>query len=137
MDTEPSTEAVIREMQDAAISRALADGDEARRSFAVAGALEQARDVSGDASFDGGGTALAASLAFLSTLFAHRRLRSSLRPTVRVTDDSAWFPSGMPARVDTDLVITGARLAVQRFDVEPALVGALGDVPVEEIASGE
>ncbi|ELK54283.1 hypothetical protein D320_10856 [Haloferax sp. BAB-2207] len=134
---DPTTETAIREMQDAALSRALTDDDHARQSLAVAGALETARTEATDAAFDGGGVTLAASLAFVSTLFAHRRLRESLRASVRASDDSAWYPSGAPARVDDDLVVAGARLAVRRFDADPALVAALGDVSIERVASGE
>ncbi|AKU08910.1 MULTISPECIES: hypothetical protein [Haloferax] len=135
--TDPTTASAIREIQDAALTRALTDGDHARQSLAVAGALETARTEATETEFDGGGVTLAASLAFVSTLFAHRRLRESLRSSVRASDDSAWYPSGAPARVDDDLVVAGARLAVRRFDVDPALVGALGDVSTEKVASGE
>ncbi|AFK20596.1 hypothetical protein E6P09_12150 [Haloferax mediterranei ATCC 33500] len=137
MTTEPTTEAAIREIQNTALSRALTDDDHARQSFAVAGALETARRETSDASFDGGGVALAASLTFISTLFAHRRLRDSLRSAVRATDDSAWYPSGVPARVDTDLVVAGARLAVRRFDVTPSQASVLADVNTERIEPDE
>ncbi|KTG27159.1 hypothetical protein, partial [Haloferax profundi] len=104
MDSEPTTETAIREMQDAALSRALSDEAEARQSLALAGALETARRELTATTFDSGGVTLAASLAFVSTLFAHRRLRDSLRSAVQVTDDSAWYPSGTSARVDDELV---------------------------------
>ena len=137
MDSEPTTETAIRAMQDAALSRALADEDHARRSFALAGALETARKESTTATFDYGGVTLAASLAFVSTLFADHRLRESLRSSVRATDDSAWYPSGVPARVDDELVVAGATLAVERFGVSASRVGVLGGIDAERIATGE
>ncbi|WP_411966693.1 hypothetical protein [Haloferax sp. YSSS75] len=136
-EREPTTETAIRTIQDAALSRALADEDHARRSFALAGALETARKESTTATFDSGGVTLAASLAFVSTLFADHRLRESLRSAVRATDDSAWYPSGVPARVDDELVVTGATLAVERFGVSASRVGTLGDIDTEKIVSDE
>lgn len=136
-DPEPTTETAIRTIQDAALSRALADEDDARRSFALAGALETARKQSTTATFDSGGVTLAASLAFVSTLFADHRLRESLRSAVCATDDSAWYPSGVPARVDDELVVAGATLAVERFGVSASRVGALGGIDAEQITTGE
>ncbi|WP_416841246.1 hypothetical protein [Haloferax sp. DFSO52] len=124
-------------MQDTALSQGLADERNARQSFALAGALETARQESTTATFDSGGVTLAASLAFVSTVFAERRLRDSLRSAVRATDDSAWYPSGAPARVDDELVVVGATLAVERFDVSAARVSTLGDVDAEKIDSTE
>ncbi|KAB1189252.1 MULTISPECIES: hypothetical protein [Haloferax] len=133
-------------MQDAALSKALVDVDgegqsgsdtQSRQSFALAGALETARRESATATFDSGGITLAASLAFISTVFADRRLRDSLRSPVRATDDSAWYPSGVPARVDDELVVTGATLAVERFDVSVERVSTLCDIDAEKITSAE
>ncbi|KAB1198868.1 MULTISPECIES: hypothetical protein [Haloferax] len=124
-------------MQDAALSRGLTDQTQARQSFALAGALETARREATTATFDSGGVTLAASLAFVSTVFAERRLRDSLRSAVRVTDDSAWYPSGVPARVDDELVVVGATLAVERLDVSASRVSTLGDIDVEKIEPAE
>ncbi|WP_396612405.1 hypothetical protein ACH9L7_03760 [Haloferax sp. S1W] len=131
--TDIDTAAALREIQDAAIARALTDDADARRSLALAGALETARCEAGTADFDADGVTLAASLAFVSTLVAHRRLRDSLRGVVSATDDSAWYPSGTPARVDDELVVQGARLAVERFDVSASRLGSLSDVNVREL----
>ncbi|MFC7201887.1 hypothetical protein ACFQJC_00010 [Haloferax namakaokahaiae] len=119
-------------MQEAALSRALASDEGVRDSLALAGALETARTTAESSAFEGNVT-LSASLAFLSTLFAHRRLRDSLRSGVRVTDDSAWYPTGAPARVDDELVRRGARLAVERFDIDPSRLSERCEVAVAEI----
>ncbi|ELZ77415.1 hypothetical protein KU306_13815 [Haloferax larsenii] len=124
-------------MQDAALSRALTDDASARQSLAIAGALEPARQEATSTDFDTDGVPFAASLAFVSTLFAHRRLRDSLRGVVSATDDSAWYPSGTPARVDDELVVRGAQLAVERLDASPSQLSSLGDVDVRKLRTEE
>ncbi len=123
-------------MQDAALSRALTSDGQVRASLALAGALEIARESAESSSFDGNVT-LSASLAFISTFIAHRHVSDSLQSAIRATDDSAWYPSGSATHGDDELVCRGARLAIDRFDIEPSRLSARCDVALKEIVREE
>jgi hypothetical protein len=141
---------------DAAIERALVDGSDARRYFALAGALERARADGTQGTdrdeTDGSGTAIDRRGTRSGPGPAPRtgsepsdtidvdRLGAALVSTVAVRaleatrpdgiDADAWVPGDDPR---AELVATGARLALRRFETDAETVAARAGVPRERL----
>jgi hypothetical protein len=127
---------------DAALDRALVDASDARRYFALAGALERVAPQAGGSrngpdtdcsgseppagSFAGApGDPLGAAL---TSTVAVRALTSTRTGDI---DPDAWFPGGNTG--DADLVAAGAAAACRRFDVDPDRVAARSGVSRERL----
>jgi hypothetical protein len=132
---------------DAALERALLDSDDARRYFALAGALQRGRSATGD---EGSGLrprgpddppptgdstpdprsdapADVLGVALLSTA-AVGALAAAGRDGI---DAGAWSPGGADGGTRTELVAAGAAAAYRRFDVAPGTVAARSGLPAE------
>ena len=129
---------------DAALERALVDADEARRYFALAGALDR-----GAARTDGVEPSQrqqrtpgrepptrseqptgALGAALLSTA-AVGALQSTGADDI---DSGAWSPGGQAVEPHAELVAAGAAAACRRLDVESATVAARSGVSPERLA---
>ena len=129
---------------DAALERALADVDDARRYFALAGALERGRsaaradtgpahgrdDDSAGRSPSPDAPADALGAALLSTV-AIGALNAAEDSGI---DPDAWSPGDGGESPTVEVVAAGAAAACRRFDVDPATVAARSDVSPERLA---
>lgn len=129
---------------DAALERALL-ADDARRHFALAGALERGRsatrtdgaepgtrsrsDSDNDDSTRSGSASGVLEAALLSTV-AVEALESARADGI---DPGAWSPGSRGAGPRTELIAAGAAAACRRFDVEPAAVAARSGLPSERL----
>ncbi|MBB6646317.1 hypothetical protein [Halobellus ruber] len=129
---------------DGAIERALLGGDDARRYFALAGALDRGRsaarsDAVGPPEHDDPDRERPTErdrpthvlgAALLSTVAV------DALGSVRTTDidPGAWSPGGRDVGARTELVAVGAVAACRRFDVEPETVAARSGVSPERLA---
>jgi len=133
---------------DTALERALVDGTDARRYFALAGALERARTDAGTATEvdeatargrpDGscGPAANRPGRSDEQSAPSLNRVGAALVSTVAVRaleatrddgiDATAWLPGDDP---ESELVATGARLALRRFEADPETVAARAGLP--------
>lgn len=131
---------------DGALGRALLGGDDARRYFALAGALERGRS---SARADGVGTPRHGRRDP-----AHERstppedpthvLGAALLSTVAVgalestgvdgIAPGAWSPRGRDGGPHAELVAAGAAAACRRFDVDPGTVAVRSGVSLERLA---
>jgi hypothetical protein len=131
-------------MIDAALERALLDATDARRYFALAGALDRVRlsQATGDGdearcgshtsrpdeqSLKAGAEPLNTALI---TTVAIRALNSTARDGI---DPDAWSPGGFGG--DARLVAAGATAACRRFDVEAERVAVRSGVSRERLQS--
>ncbi|MFB6252046.1 MAG: hypothetical protein ABEI27_10260 [Halobellus sp.] len=139
----------LDDVVDTALERALVDGTDARRYFALAGALERARTTAG-ATGDRDDTPRRGGVdgphSAESNVLGQRddypesvsldRFGAALVSTVAVRaleatrndgiDADAWLPGG---DAQTDLVATGARLALRRCGTDPETVAARSGLP--------
>lgn len=113
---------------DAAVERALVDGSDARRYFALAGALERVR-TDGRWGVEGTPGRVGRLGAALASTAAVRALDASDRETIA---DDAWIPGGDDPQAD--LVAAGAVAACRRFDVDLDRVAARSGVDRAELA---
>lgn len=138
---------------DAALERALLDADDARRYFALAGALQRGRSAAGGEGSDprprgyGESPPTAGSPPDLDSDPASGSevstdvLGATLLSTVAVgaltatsrdgIDPGAWSPGNADGGVPTELVAAGAAAAYRRFDVPPGTVAARSGLPAE------
>jgi hypothetical protein len=107
-------------VRDAALERALVEAADSRAYLALAGTLERVRKegapVEGRQPQSSASEPLATVLTCLVSVTAHSERR---RDHPASTPSSAWSPDG-----DTDVVATGAVLALRTFDVDVATVAA-------------
>lgn len=132
---------------DAALERALLDADDARRYFALAGAIQRGRSATGGEGSDArprgnvGPPPTAGSTpnprsdapadvfgaALLSTA-AVGALAAAGRDGI---DAGAWSPGDVGEGPRTELVAAGAAAAYRRFDVAPGTVADRSGLPTE------
>ncbi|MFA1611253.1 hypothetical protein [Halobellus rubicundus] len=122
----------LEDVVDAALRRALVDGTDARRYFALAGALDRARagaeadsPPAESVSVDRAGAALVSTVAV-------RALSASPRDGI---DAGAWIPGDSDPH--EELVVAGARLARRRFDVDATTVAAAAGVDPVRVVDAE
>ena len=129
---------------DGAIERALLGGDDARRYFALAGALDRGRsatrsdavgpyrhdDPDRERPTERDRPTHVLGAALLSTVAVDAL--GSVRPTD--IDPSAWSPGGRDGGARTELVAVGAAVACRRFDVDPETAAARSGVSPERLA---
>ncbi len=129
---------------DAALERALVDADDARRYFALAGALERGRSaVRTDAgpphqhddnfaerptSPDAPADALGAALLSTAAIGALDAVEDS------GIDPDAWSPGDGGGSPTVAVVAAGAAAACRRFDVDPGIVAARSEISPERLA---
>lgn len=152
--SDPATRGAIADVVDAALERALVDSTDARRYFALAGALERVREnvdggaVGGknadgeSASRAGAGGESAIRRASDSPAAASDPLAAALVCTVAVAAldvpsdgriaPEAWTPGR--GRPDEDLVAVGASLAHRRFDTDVDRLAARSGVSRQELS---
>ncbi|MGQ4556311.1 hypothetical protein [Halobellus sp. GM3] len=126
----------LEEVVDAALERALLEESDARRHFALAGALVRVRSEATATAAIGaedppGSSPLAAVLVSTAAVSA---LDTALGDETgdRGIDASVWIPDG--TQPDSALVESGARAASRRFDVDRDRIAALADVSREILA---
>lgn len=113
-DPESESDALVA-VVDTALERALLDGTDSRRYFALAGAVERARDDAADARSDPLSAALVCTVA-VSALSS---------------DDPE--PTWSPPDARNELVAAGAVRASRRFDVDVDRVAAQAGLPASDL----
>ena len=130
---------------DTALERALL-ADDARRYFALAGALERGRSAArtdgagipqpeyrgpgDDRSEPSGGSTDVLGAALLS-MVAVDALESAETEAI---DPDAWLPGGRDGGPHAELVAAGAAAACRRFEVDPGTIAAWSGLPLEQLA---
>ncbi|MDS0299045.1 hypothetical protein NDI76_09840 [Halogeometricum sp. S1BR25-6] len=104
---------------DSALERALLEASDARRYFALAGAVERAREDAGDPRSDPLTAALVCTVAV-----------SALESTA---ESEPLVPTWSPPDTRNELVAVGAVCASERFDVDPERVAARAGVPLSDL----
>ena len=123
---------------DAALERALLGADDARRYFALAGALERGRSAArpdathehGDHSAGPDAPAGTLGAALLSTV-AIGALDAAERNGI---DPDAWSPGDGGGSPTVEVVAAGAAAACRRFDINPEAVAARSGISQERLA---
>lgn len=113
----------LDDVVDAALRRALVDGTDARRYFALAGALDRARPRPERESRRSESIGVDRAGAALVSTVAVRALDATRRDGI---DADAWRPGEREPH--DELVAAGARLACRHLDVDAAAAAELADV---------
>jgi len=122
----------LDDVVDAALRRALVDGTDARRYFALAGALDRARPRPGRESRRSESVGVDRAGAALVSTVAVRALDATRRDGI---DADAWLPGERDPH--EELVAAGARLAIRRLDVDATAVAERADVDPGRLSETE
>ncbi|MDS0294889.1 hypothetical protein [Halogeometricum luteum] len=113
--TDPHDADALSAVVDSALERALLESADARRYFALAGAVERAREDTGDPQSDPLTAALVCTVA------------------VSALESESPVPTWSPPDARNELVAAGAVRASERFDVAPERVAARAGVPLSDL----